>query len=92
MVTMLLILARYVHFFSPPNDSLTHIDLQMCDGSFDFLCASYTDIVGSNVPKVYNNQTGIFKQNVDYFLDAIFKPFNDLGNCSRVFPKGIAGV
>jgi len=64
----------------------------MCNGGFDFLCASYTDIVESNVAGVYNNATGVMKTNVDYFLDAIFKPFNDLGNCSRVLPKGVAGV
>jgi hypothetical protein len=64
----------------------------MCDGSFDFLCASYTDLIENNVPAIYNNQTGVFKTNIDTFLDAVFKPFNDLGNCTRTFPKGIAGV
>ena len=65
---------------------------QFCNGGFDFLCGSYTDIVENNIAGVYMNETGILKQNVDYFLDAIYKPFHALGNCQRVFPKGIAGV
>jgi hypothetical protein len=39
-----------------------------------------------------NEQTGILKANVDYMLDAIYKPFFDLGNCTRVFPEGPAGA
>jgi hypothetical protein len=66
---------------------------QFCEpNTFTFLCASYTDIIESNIPRVYNNQTGILKQNVDYFLDAIYKPFHDLGNCTRTTPNGPAGV
>ena len=64
----------------------------MCDGTFDFLCAAYTDLVETNIPEVYNHQTGIFKRNVDYFLDHIYQPFHDLGNCTRVYPKGQAGI
>jgi hypothetical protein len=38
------------------------------------------------------NETGILKQNVDYLLDAIYKPFYALGGCERVTPNGMAGV
>jgi hypothetical protein len=56
------------------------------------LCASYKDIVENNIAEVYNHQTGIMKKNVETMLDAIYKPFHDLGNCKRTIPKGPAGV
>jgi len=64
----------------------------MCDGGFTFLCASYKDIVENNIAGIYNHQTGIMKKNVETMLDAIYKPFHDLGNCKRTIPKGPAGV
>jgi hypothetical protein len=64
----------------------------MCDGSFDFLCASYNDLVANNLAKVYNKQTGLFKTNIDYLLDHVYQPFKALGNCKRVIPNGKAGV
>jgi hypothetical protein len=39
-----------------------------------------------------NQQEGILKTNIDYMLDAVYKPFHDLGNCTRVMPNGPAGV
>jgi hypothetical protein len=39
-----------------------------------------------------NEQEGIMKANIDYMLDAIYKPFYELGNCTKVLPAGIAGV
>ena len=39
-----------------------------------------------------NGHDGIFKANIDYMLDAVYKPFKDLGNCTRVMPAGIAGM
>jgi hypothetical protein len=82
----------YVSRYSPSYNTLLTLLSQACDGSFTFLCASYTDIIENNVPAVYNNETGILKQNVDTMLDAIYKPFHDLGNCKRTTPKGPAGV
>jgi hypothetical protein len=56
------------------------------------LCASYTDIVENNVAAIMNEQTGVLQTNIDYMLDAIYKPFFDLGNCTRTLPNGTAGV
>jgi hypothetical protein len=56
------------------------------------LCASYTDIVQNNVAAIMMEQNGTLKTNIDYMLQAIHKPFYDLGGCEAVVPGGIAGV
>jgi hypothetical protein len=37
-------------------------------------------------------QEGVLKTNIDYMLQAIHKPFYDLGGCEAVSPAGPAGV
>ena len=56
-------------------------------------CESYTALVERNIPTVLMNSTGIMKENVDFLLNAVYRPFNERLNCTtQATPKGLAGV
>ncbi|KZV87313.1 Cloroperoxidase [Exidia glandulosa HHB12029] len=58
----------------------------------NILCEGYMATVETDIPAIFNKQTGILKENVDTMLAAMLKPFADIANCTAAVPNGQAGV
>jgi len=55
----------------------------------DFPCEAYQGLMEKKVPAAFMNATGIFKENLDFLLEACFNPFRDQGtNCTTKFYPG----